>query len=34
MLDTNFLEFLNAPWSNAACVGYCYIAMLRAQART
>lgn len=24
MLDINFLEFLNGPWSNAACVGYCY----------
>ena len=32
MLDTNFLEYLNGPWSNAACVGYCYKAMLRAGA--
>ena len=32
MLDINFLEFLNGPWSNAACVGYCYKAMLRAGA--
>lgn len=33
MLDTNFLEFPNGPWSNAACVGYCYKAMLRAVLR-
>lgn len=32
MLDANFLEYLNGPWSNAACVGYCYKAMLRAGA--
>ena len=26
------LANLNGPWSNAACVGYCYKAMLRAGA--
>ena len=30
--DMSELEYLNGPWSNAACVGYCYKAMLRAGA--
>ena len=28
------LANLNGPWSNAACMGYCLIAMRRANLRT
>ena len=32
MFDEVLLLAMNGPWSNAACVGYCYKAMLRAGA--
>lgn len=30
MMDKSLLMNLNGPWSNAACMGYCLIAMRRA----
>lgn len=30
MMDKSLLMNLNGPWSNAACMGYCLIAMRQA----